>query len=862
LKKKIFSIFFVLVLVCSFSLVTAVPVGAVVPTVPDRETAILAAADRLVETQNTDGGFDWVFDDNPASDSATNCLGITAMGILKAHELEDKATYETALAKAYGYAKVNTARYVYPDVTYLVWLADAAAADASLLDAIIAEVPGTTIQDIRTLAESIWTTRMAGGPYGTDGLGLDAAGRAVKELEARATAGYGGLGFWDLEAAVKAALALGLDADAQAIAGVMYANLQSGAPYYFDITDTSTICYVLALSGTIEAFLEVGVYPTMARTMTDQLIAFQDEAGYWDEVAAPMWYESVQSTAYAVMALVAQDDPDALVAAQSGSDWLVGRQTVDGGWNPIEKDYFVENLEVNSEVAWALATAEAPVTIGDLGYYSIQSAIDSASSGNTISVAAGTYDPFTVDGKTGLTIQSSSVVTVQGVQVVTTAYGDRDAVVFVTDSTNIVLDDLNIQGQGLGTINAKNYGVIYENSSGEIKDCTVSPNTIGDMASMAIGIWDGSDVDVKSCTVENFGRIGVFIYNGCTVEVLDSTIEGQVYSGEGEVCYGIEVEALDATPATASQATIRGNEIYNCDNTFEPEPSWQSGGVYINGWLEYQPEADSTVIVENNDIHDNYSGIIVIKSPSSYAHFNNIYDNRAFGVESLPAHDASTAVFDATCNWWGHSSGPSHSPGSGDPVSDDVLYEPWLFESVVPGEEPVTYEKTLALNPGWSIVSPDKELASYAVADSVVVLTYDNGGWTENFVLDAITPVFIKTDTGGGGIGFNYAEASQGIFATGLEAGWNLIGIPLTFATTGAILSPLRFGEGNEVALATLANQSHFNTSNVPSFYLAMLSETDWTNLPLLSPFDGYWAYMNVDKEFGVIVVPGPGGGN
>jgi len=333
--------------------------------------------------------------------------------------------------------------------------------------------------------------------------------------------------------------------------------------------------------------------------------------------------------------------------------------------------------------SFVLAT---PVAAADLNvpsqYSTIQDAINAAGSGDTIIVAAGTYAPFTVDTKTDLTIQSDGVVIVKGAQLVTTAYTGRGCVVFVTGSTDIVLDGLDIEGLNLAGTGegGKNYGVIYENSSGEIGNCTVSPNTINDMLSIAIGIWDGSDVTVNACTIENFGRVGMLIYNACTVDVLDSTIEGQVYGSEGEVCYGIEVEGVldDDTLATASQVTIRGNEIYNCDNTFYEAPTWQSGGVYIDGWLEYYPEADSTVIVENNDIHNNYSGIIVIKSSLSYAHFNNICNNRAYGVESLAAHDSSTAVFDATNNWWGAADGPSHSPGSGDKVSDYVDYIPWL----------------------------------------------------------------------------------------------------------------------------------------------------------------------------------------
>src|SRR5581483_6685928 len=48
--------------------------------------------------------------------------------------------------------------------------------------------------------------------------------------------------------------------------------------------------------------------------------------------------------------------------------------------------------------------------------------------------------------------------------------------------------------------------------------------------------------------------------------------------------------------------------------------------------------------------------------------------NHDAGVENERAVD-----FEATPNWWGDASGPSGSgPGTGDSVSDDVDFEPWL----------------------------------------------------------------------------------------------------------------------------------------------------------------------------------------
>ena len=341
---------------------------------------------------------------------------------------------------------------------------------------------------------------------------------------------------------------------------------------------------------------------------------------------------------------------------------------------------------VDGPASWRVGGV-ATLVVGPLltdEYPTIQAAINAANPGYTILVYDGTYLEALYINKS-LTLKSASTPVINGSQSVTTNYGPRDAVIFVENAINVTLEGLAIQGYGLGTVNPKNYGVIYENSSGTITNCTVSPNTIGDLQSTGIGAWDNSSLTVDSSTIENFGRIGVFYFSGCAGVVYNSTIIGQVYGGEGYVNYGIEVEAYNF----ACNIEIIGNRIYNCGNTFSPEPTWSSAGIVVDGWLGQFYTPSSTVVIEENDIHDNYFGIEVVANSLSHAHYNNIYNNTVYGVISDSDYGDNNATFNARFNWWGNETGPHHSTnpgGQGDDVSDYVDFEPWLVKAYAPGQ--------------------------------------------------------------------------------------------------------------------------------------------------------------------------------
>ena len=126
--------------------------------------------------------------------------------------------------------------------------------------------------------------------------------------------------------------------------------------------------------------------------------------------------------------------------------------------------------------------ATQPVQLFDDGgtlvgtFDTIQAAVDAAANGYTVNVAAGTYrEQVTVDGIDGLTIVGagdSTVIEMVDSPAVNTD-NNGEAVVAVLESEGVTLQDLQIDGRGLGS-NKQFYGVYYGNAGGTVDDLTVT----------------------------------------------------------------------------------------------------------------------------------------------------------------------------------------------------------------------------------------------------------------------------------------------------------------------------------------------------------------------------------------------------
>ena len=289
-------------------------------------------------------------------------------------------------------------------------------------------------------------------------------------------------------------------------------------------------------------------------------------------------------------------------------------------------------------VSLGLVTA-APVLAGTIilvpdDYPTIQAAINASSVGDTIMVAAGEYDAFAVVEKENISIistEGATVITANNFSIEVGPIEIAWVMAAVYDSQNINIEGITFDGSGVSGEDV--VGIAYIDSTGSIADLTVE-NIIGTglRAGVAIiGDLGTSGVNLSGITAQN-SMAGVAVWNaeanldGCTITDMD---------------YGVSI-------------------------------GWPWVGLY-----------PSSVSIQGSTVSDNdLVGIYVCDNSILEAHFNNIVGNSVYGVWN----DGGETV-DAAHNWWGYASGPYHpiaNPGGeGNPVSDDMNFEPWLEAEAV-----------------------------------------------------------------------------------------------------------------------------------------------------------------------------------
>ena len=220
---------------------------------------------------------------------------------------------------------------------------------------------------------------------------------------------------------------------------------------------------------------------------------------------------------------------------------------------------------------------------------------------------------------------------------------------------------------------------------------TVNDNVIGPCNGGAIRIMANDTLDatvMNNSASGNRGsgiRIGYFCwnyYNYSTPTVRATVVNNTVTDNNGS---GIHVSAQDNLTLVMFGNTLVNNTYCN-----------KLGGGYVASGSGLYVEGESEFAI----------------------HFNNFDGNSEYGL--LNGNLAET--IDATHNWWGSSDGPHASPGSGDNVSANITYEPWLGAPLV---LPAVRHEALG-------AGADQEVNASAEADTKVTVT--TTGETEFYV--------------------------------------------------------------------------------------------------------------------------------
>lgn len=328
---------------------------------------------------------------------------------------------------------------------------------------------------------------------------------------------------------------------------------------------------------------------------------------------------------------------------------------------------------------------------------SIQAAIDAASLGDVINVAAGTYPEQLLITK-ALTINGADGAILDG-----TTLGLKIVGVKIK-SGNVTFNNIDVAGfSGNGII------VGYEASiPGSLKNVHITNCKISDVQpgySHGFGIYVGYQSEgfkrpsVSPKLTEHLDYSGLLIEGN---EIVNSRSSSLV------------LQSITGTPGTL---VVRNNYIHDgmndgiwidCARNIVIEDNIVAGnvdGFYISSygdayivagsnwdydWTPHLngPYGPMNIQITGNQIVDNnpYGGIYLESGyPATiFINNNNITGNAPAGLANYLAEEVN-----ATCNWWGDANGPTHASnpllGTGDAVSDNITYLPWLVTSDLDG---------------------------------------------------------------------------------------------------------------------------------------------------------------------------------
>lgn len=642
------------------------------------------------------------------------------------------------------------------------------------------------------------------------------------------------------------------------------------------------------------------------------------------------------------------------------ADWKAGKTVPEVG--EISASTVVTALEIEVDNWMAVSGAYVDdIQINGTTYYgSIQDAIDSADPGDTITVAAGTYDEqvvisgsLTLQGAGDTTVIQPSVAAILAV-VKTTPWSpapstkEMAAIVFVdTAGETVTVKDLKIDGSLItevpaGVGDSWVAGLAYLETSGTI-DVTVIGNSA--LNCRTCGIWASAIthatlVEVTGCTVIDYNRAGIYALGGTmTADYHHNTITGpgghanQVPNGmfflegaTGSATYNT-ITALEylgeeyrssgiGTYYAGDGIVFSHNEISNVDNALALSTGTIGTIVEYNDIYNCHTgvrlESGATCsVIRYNDIHDNDFAMRCGPGmgEGNVAHFNSFVNNP--GLEWTNVVEGCTYIgavcnlsgdaLDATYNYWGDPSGPTvatptadptitvNDRGIGDTLSTYVTYEPWLHTTqatVYPSGIRYYAYNWCDLTKGWNIWSTpialdaqadtwgeykalgtDLDLTDIGVGPNAYYFNGSSQSWesvTDAYVLTPCDAIYIKVASDQEApILFSSSISAP---SKALYAGWNLVSASYIDNMDDPTIT---IGEDPETVLASVYNVAGTNNLGYSQVVSPAVNQAAWSGVRgadisvevggdnMMLPCKGYWVYMtNAGTLAGTVFTP------
>jgi len=565
--------------------------GATAPRSPAVGGAFQKGADELVAMQAWDGGWGWPLDP-PVSPTASplNTLGPITMGLGKAFEHTGIGT--TALQNAGALLLTKTNNFS-PSDGYL----------AAELDSIFG---GSTYGDHLS---TYFYGPLAAGTYDYKGLGAlyDTAGYVDYIRSSRLSQGIPNLAAWDVGMGLVGAAMAGADTSAW-IAGTKGEINELDGSADYDVIGLAGALYGLAYVG--EEFDPTAGLATLASNlngMANILSSYQLSTGGFSWSSQYLGEgednETIQETAYAVLALNTLDRATYLPTIIAASDYLYSVQLGSGGW----EDYTGggENNEVTGEALWAL-DAGYPVgdvwvcTSGDCGhpeayFNTIQEGVDNVKQGGTVHVLAGTYIENVVI-QSPLELQGAD----QATTIIKPAVSDPNcggggggsicsggSNVILVQADDVTIDKFTIDGDnpsltssynvGGANLDARN-GIITDHTTGTFNNLEVHHVTVQNI--YLRGIYDSTgsfnfhdntvtNVQAEYASIAMFAWYGPGTFQDNTVSYANDAIsanhsKGIQFLGNVVTHSGSGVHTDNAGDGGGVADLIQGNNISDC----------------------------------------------------------------------------------------------------------------------------------------------------------------------------------------------------------------------------------------------------------------------------------------------------------